>query len=55
MCKNGQWVHLPTLKKSQQLFESDYKEWFRQHNNGEEPSESILTEMKRRFPNINIE
>lgn len=54
LCRRGCWVHLPTLEESHKLFESDYKEWYRQNNNGQEPSESTLKEMKKMFPNINI-
>ncbi len=55
LCRRGHWVHLPTLAERQKLFESDYKEWYRQSNNGKETSESTLKEMKRMFPNINID
>lgn len=47
LCRVGSWVHLPTLEESIKLFESDYKEWYRQHNNGEEPSTETLKEMKK--------
>jgi len=41
-CKIGHWTSRKELDAEQELFTNDYPEWFKQHNNGQEPSESAL-------------
>ena len=53
-CMAGFWHYNPHMEQMSQLFKSDYKEWYRQRNKGENPSEETLIEMKKMFPEINI-
>jgi hypothetical protein len=41
-CNSGYWLSQKELDEEQELFTNDYPEWFRQHNNGKEPTESAM-------------
>lgn len=40
MCTTGMWYTQKEIDAETELFTNDYAEWYRQHNNGEEPTES---------------
>jgi hypothetical protein len=42
MCKSGHWVSQKELDEEHELFTNNYPEWFKKHNNGQEPSESAM-------------
>ena len=42
LCKSGYYTSYKELDKDQNLFINNYPEWFKKHNNGEEPNESAL-------------
>ena len=42
MCKSGHYVSQKELDEEHELFTNNYPEWYKQHNNGQELSESAL-------------
>ena len=46
MCKGGHYTSQKELDEDNELFTNNYPEWYKQHNNGQEPNESALETWK---------
>ena len=46
MCKGGHYTSQKELDEDHELFTNNYPEWYKQHNNGQEPNESALETWK---------